>query len=109
PPWKARFRRGCYDWKRQQRQPTRHRALRRRLRCRLDSLARGHQSRHVAFGVSATLRQQRISMNIWHPYTQEATEPPPIEIARGDGAYVYTKDGRRLLDGISSWWVNLHG
>ena len=48
-------------------------------------------------------------MKIWHPYTQEATEPPPIEIDRGDGAYVYTKDGRRLLDGISSWWVNLHG
>src|SRR6266446_4830144 len=48
-------------------------------------------------------------MKIWHPYTQEATEPPPIEIDRGDGAYVYTKDGQRLLDGISSWWVNLHG
>src|SRR6267378_8416832 len=48
-------------------------------------------------------------MKIWHPYTQEATEPPPIEIDRGDGAYVYTRDGRRLIDGISSWWVNLHG
>src|SRR5882672_6038014 len=48
-------------------------------------------------------------MKIWHPYTQEATEPPPLEIDRGEGAYLYTKDGRRLLDGISSWWVNLHG
>ena len=48
-------------------------------------------------------------MKIWHPYTQEATELPPIEIDRGEGAYLYTRDGRRLLDAISSWWVNLHG
>src|SRR5262249_5174492 len=40
---------------------------------------------------------------------QEATEPGPIEIARGEGAYLYTRDGRRLIDAISSWWVNLHG
>jgi adenosylmethionine-8-amino-7-oxononanoate aminotransferase len=48
-------------------------------------------------------------MKIWHPYTQEAIDPPPIEIIRGEGAYLYTRDGRRLLDAISSWWVNLHG
>src|ERR1700674_4771330 len=48
-------------------------------------------------------------MKIWHPYTQEATEPPPIAIDRGEGAYLFTRDGRRLIDGISSWWVNLHG
>jgi len=48
-------------------------------------------------------------MKIWHPYTQEATELPPLEIDRGEGAYLYTRDGRRLLDAISSWWVNLHG
>ncbi len=48
-------------------------------------------------------------MKIWHPYTQEATDPPPIPIDRGEGAYLYTRDGRRLIDGISSWWVNLHG
>src|SRR5262245_37121344 len=48
-------------------------------------------------------------MKIWHPYTQEATELPPIEIDRGAGAYLYTREGRRLLDAISSWWVNLHG
>lgn len=48
-------------------------------------------------------------MKIWHPYTQEALDGPPIAIDRGEGAYLYTSDGRRLLDGISSWWVNLHG
>jgi adenosylmethionine-8-amino-7-oxononanoate aminotransferase len=47
-------------------------------------------------------------MKIWHPYTQEATESAPLEIIRGEGAYLYTRDGR-LLDAISSWWVNVHG
>jgi adenosylmethionine-8-amino-7-oxononanoate aminotransferase len=48
-------------------------------------------------------------MKIWHPYTQEADEIAPIAIERGEGAYLYTRDGRRLIDAISSWWVNLHG
>src|SRR3954471_523923 len=48
-------------------------------------------------------------MNIWHPYTQAALDPPPIPIDRGEGAYLYTRDGRRLIDGISSWWVTSHG
>jgi adenosylmethionine---8-amino-7-oxononanoate aminotransferase len=48
-------------------------------------------------------------MKIWHPYTQEALDGRPIKIDRGEGAWLYTSDGRRILDGISSWWVNLHG
>jgi adenosylmethionine-8-amino-7-oxononanoate aminotransferase len=35
--------------------------------------------------------------------------PDPIPVVRGEGVYLYTEDGRRLLDGISSWWVNIHG
>jgi adenosylmethionine---8-amino-7-oxononanoate aminotransferase len=46
---------------------------------------------------------------VWHPYTQMLTAPPPLPIVRGEGAYLFTEDGRRLLDGISSWWVNIHG
>jgi adenosylmethionine-8-amino-7-oxononanoate aminotransferase len=46
---------------------------------------------------------------LWHPYTQMATAPPPLPIVRGEGVYLYTEDGRRILDGISSWWVNIHG
>lgn len=46
---------------------------------------------------------------IWHPYTQMKVALPPLPIARGEGVYLYTDDGRRLLDGISSWWVNIHG
>ena len=48
-------------------------------------------------------------MKIWHPYTQEAADAPSIAIDRGEGAYLFTRDGRRFIDAISSWWVNLHG
>jgi adenosylmethionine-8-amino-7-oxononanoate aminotransferase len=34
---------------------------------------------------------------------------PLVPIARGSGAWLYDFDGRRFLDGISSWWVNLFG
>jgi len=46
---------------------------------------------------------------IWHPYTQHALEPDATPIARGEGAWLETPGGRRILDGISSWWVVTHG
>src|SRR3954470_14658346 len=46
---------------------------------------------------------------VWHPYTQHGLGEQPIHIVRGDGAYLETADGRRILDAISSWWVTLHG
>jgi len=46
---------------------------------------------------------------LWHPYTQMQTAPPPLPVVRGEGVYLYTEDGRKILDGISSWWVNIHG
>jgi adenosylmethionine---8-amino-7-oxononanoate aminotransferase len=36
-------------------------------------------------------------------------EHPPLALARGEGPWLYDRDGRRFLDGISSWWVNLFG
>jgi adenosylmethionine-8-amino-7-oxononanoate aminotransferase len=56
----------------------------------------------------ATLAE-RDGAHLWHPYTQMLTRPAPIPIVRGEGVYLYTEDGRRLLDGTSSWWVNIHG
>ena len=46
---------------------------------------------------------------VWRPFTQHATEPAPPEIARAKGAWLETRDNRRIFDGISSWWVITHG
>ncbi len=46
---------------------------------------------------------------VWHPYTQMLTAPDAIGVQRAEGVYLYTCDGHRILDGISSWWVNIHG
>jgi adenosylmethionine-8-amino-7-oxononanoate aminotransferase len=34
---------------------------------------------------------------------------PLITISRGEGACLYRSDGKRYLDAIGSWWVNLFG
>ncbi|MDR2723868.1 MAG: adenosylmethionine--8-amino-7-oxononanoate transaminase [Holosporaceae bacterium] len=46
---------------------------------------------------------------IWRPFTQEKTAPPAIKIIRGNGAYLISESGKKYLDMISSWFVNLHG
>jgi adenosylmethionine---8-amino-7-oxononanoate aminotransferase len=51
----------------------------------------------------------RDAAHLWHPYTQMLTRPAPLPVVRGEGVYLYLEDGRRLLDGTSSWWVNIHG
>jgi len=49
------------------------------------------------------------SSPVWHPFTQHGLEEPIPRIARGDGAALWTADGRRIVDAISSWWVTTHG
>ncbi|RYY80771.1 MAG: adenosylmethionine--8-amino-7-oxononanoate transaminase [Moraxellaceae bacterium] len=48
---------------------------------------------------------------LWHPCTQmyQHDAHPVPRIARAKGAYLYLDNGQPILDGISSWWVNLHG
>src|SRR5512141_130873 len=48
---------------------------------------------------------------VWHPCTQMKVHEalPLVPIARGQGAWVHDFDGRRYLDAVSSWWVNLFG
>jgi len=46
---------------------------------------------------------------IWHPYTQMKTTLPPVPIVRGEGACLYDENGKRYIDAVSSWWVNIHG
>jgi adenosylmethionine-8-amino-7-oxononanoate aminotransferase len=47
--------------------------------------------------------------HLWHPFTQVATAAPPLRVVAAEGAWLRLADGRRLIDGISSWWVTLHG
>ena len=48
---------------------------------------------------------------LWHPCTQMHDHElfPPIAIRRGAGVWLEDYDGKRYLDAISSWWVNLFG
>lgn len=46
---------------------------------------------------------------VWHPFTQHGLNEPIETIERASGAILYTRDGRRIIDAISSWWVTTHG
>ena len=48
---------------------------------------------------------------VWHPCTQMKVHEtlPLVPIARGAGAWLFDFEGRRYLDAVSSWWVNLFG
>ncbi len=46
--------------------------------------------------------------NIWHPFSPLAGNKP-IAVKKAKGVYIHTMDGRKIIDAISSWWVNIHG
>ena len=46
---------------------------------------------------------------IWHPFTQHGLEEPIPLVTHAEGAALFTVDGRRVVDAISSWWVTTHG
>jgi adenosylmethionine-8-amino-7-oxononanoate aminotransferase len=54
---------------------------------------------------------QRSRAAVWHPCTQmkHHETQPLLPIVRGEGAWLFDADGHRLLDAVSSWWVNLFG
>jgi len=48
---------------------------------------------------------------VWHPCSQmkHYEDFPLVPVARGQGVWLYDHDGKRYLDAVSSWWVNLFG
>lgn len=42
---------------------------------------------------------------VWHPYTQHKTAPDPIPVVGGQGVYLETANGERLIDASASWWT----
>jgi adenosylmethionine---8-amino-7-oxononanoate aminotransferase len=53
-----------------------------------------------------SMRDQKI---IWHPFTQAKIAPAPVAISKASGSYLYTDQGQKLFDGVSSWWTTVHG
>ena len=54
---------------------------------------------------------KRSLRSVWHPCTQMQHHEtvPLIPVSHGRGAWLYDHEGKRYLDAISSWWVNLFG
>jgi adenosylmethionine-8-amino-7-oxononanoate aminotransferase len=54
---------------------------------------------------------ERDLANVWHPCSQMKDHEwlPLVPIERGKGPWLYDFDGRRYLDAVSSWWVNIFG
>ncbi|MBC8110656.1 MAG: adenosylmethionine--8-amino-7-oxononanoate transaminase [Verrucomicrobia bacterium] len=46
---------------------------------------------------------------VWHPFTPLTTSPEPLPVVSAEGCELVLADGRRIIDAIASWWVNLHG
>ena len=47
--------------------------------------------------------------HIWHPYTSMSQPIPAYPIVEAHGAELIMADGRKLIDGMSSWWATIHG
>lgn len=47
--------------------------------------------------------------HLWMPYTQMKTAAPPTRVVGTEGVYLLLEDGRKLIDGLASWWTACHG
>src|SRR5271156_2878421 len=56
-----------------------------------------------------TSDQKKDTENIWHPYTHLKSADPSVVITRGEGSCLFDENGKKYIDAVSSWWVNIHG
>src|SRR5210317_1046021 len=47
--------------------------------------------------------------HVWHPYAPLEGALPPYPVKSAQGVYLTLEDGRKLIDGMSSWWSAIHG
>jgi adenosylmethionine-8-amino-7-oxononanoate aminotransferase len=63
----------------------------------------------VRWSEAAAALQRRDAAAIWHPYTSLREPDPPLVCDGAQDEFLRLADGRRVVDGISSWWTILHG
>lgn len=47
--------------------------------------------------------------HLWHPYTSMANALPAFGVVAASGVELQLQDGKKLIDGTSSWWACVHG
>jgi len=47
--------------------------------------------------------------HVWHPYAPMPNPSPVYQVASASGVYLTLADGRKVIDGMSSWWCAIHG
>ena len=47
--------------------------------------------------------------HIWHPYSSALNPIECLLVKSGNGVYLELEDGKKLVDGMSSWWCAIHG
>ncbi len=55
------------------------------------------------------LLQERDRQFVWRPYTSLRHGDSPIPVVGVQDEFLHLADGRKIIDGISSWWTILHG
>ena len=53
--------------------------------------------------------KKRETPAIWHPFTPLKGMEAPLVVEKAEGVNLFTSGGKKIIDCISSWWVNIHG
>ena len=62
--------------------------------------------------MSSLITQEELTFDvehIWHPYSTTSNREDVFPVVGADGVYLHLNDGRRVIDGMSSWWCMVHG